>query len=122
MYSRPASLTAPEHICDVLPTVAPDLDYGALGEVQKGTTAGRAYLEIIDKQIPNDGENLLSHSRNTASSTPSRWCAWPDFCSSKTAQQAHRAFLSLPGADQADEDSRRHDPDVSFMRCRLETT
>jgi hypothetical protein len=50
MYSRPASLTAPEHISDVLPTVAPDLDYGALGEVQEGMAAGRAYLEIIDKK------------------------------------------------------------------------
>ena len=50
MYSRPASLTAPEHISDVLPTVAPDLDYGALGEVQEGMAVGRAYLEIIDKQ------------------------------------------------------------------------
>ncbi|MFQ5759422.1 MAG: DUF2779 domain-containing protein, partial [Acidiferrobacterales bacterium] len=34
----------------VLPTVAPDLDYGALGEVQEGMAAGRAYLEIIGKQ------------------------------------------------------------------------
>jgi hypothetical protein len=32
----------------VLPTVAPDLDYGALGEVQDGTSAQAAYAEAID--------------------------------------------------------------------------
>ncbi len=31
----------------VLPTVAPDLDYSELGEVQDGVAAGRAYLECI---------------------------------------------------------------------------
>jgi hypothetical protein len=31
----------------VLPTVAPELDYGALGEVQEGTAASDAFLEII---------------------------------------------------------------------------
>ena len=61
MYSRPASLTAPEHISDVLPTVAPDLDYGALGEVQEGMAAGRAYLEIIDKKTdPKRRKQLIT--------------------------------------------------------------
>ena len=32
----------------VLPTVAPHLDYGTLGEVQDGTAAGTAYLRIIN--------------------------------------------------------------------------
>ena len=32
----------------VLPTVAPHLDYGTLGEVQDGTAAGTAYIRIID--------------------------------------------------------------------------
>lgn len=31
----------------VLPTIAPHLDYGDLGEIQDGTAAGTAYLEII---------------------------------------------------------------------------
>jgi hypothetical protein len=31
----------------VLPTVAPDLDYGALGEVQEGHAAGDAFLEVM---------------------------------------------------------------------------
>lgn len=34
----------------VLPTVAPHLDYGSLGEVQDGTAAGTAYLRIIDPE------------------------------------------------------------------------
>lgn len=34
----------------VLPTVAPDLDYGALGEVQEGTAASVAFLEIMAPQ------------------------------------------------------------------------
>lgn len=32
----------------VLPTVAPDLHYDALGEVLEGAAAGRAYLDVID--------------------------------------------------------------------------
>ena len=35
-------------IKSVLPTIAPDLDYGKLGEVQDGNRAGSAYLEAID--------------------------------------------------------------------------
>ena len=44
----------------VLPTVAPDLDYSALGEVQEGMAAGRAYFEIIDKQTdPKRRQELI---------------------------------------------------------------
>ncbi len=64
MYSRPASLTAPEHISDVLPTVAPDLDYGALGEVQEGLAAGRAYLEMINPKTDDERRNALITSLN----------------------------------------------------------
>lgn len=32
----------------VLPTIAPHLDYGTLGEVQDGTAAGTAYIRIIN--------------------------------------------------------------------------
>ncbi len=35
---------------DVLPTVAPDLDYGDLDEVQTGTDAQLAYLEAVDPE------------------------------------------------------------------------
>ena len=34
----------------VLPTVAPHLDYGSLGEVQDGTAAGTAYFRIINPE------------------------------------------------------------------------
>ncbi len=45
----------------MLPTVAPDLDYDALGEVQEGTAAGRAHLEIIDKQTdPKQRQELIT--------------------------------------------------------------
>ncbi len=45
----------------VLPTVAPDLDYGALGEVQEGMAAGRAYFEIIDKKTnPKRRQELIT--------------------------------------------------------------
>lgn len=43
----------------VLPTVAPDLDYQALGEVQDGTAAQRAYGEIIDPATPEDRRHAL---------------------------------------------------------------
>ena len=48
----------------VLPTVAPDLDYGALGEVQEGMAAGRAYFEVIDKQTdPKRRQELIGSLR-----------------------------------------------------------
>jgi len=37
-------------IKSVLPTIAPDLDYGSIEEVQDGTAAQIAYLEVIDPQ------------------------------------------------------------------------
>lgn len=43
----------------VLPTVAPDLDYASLGEVQDGTSAQFAYLELIDPDIENDRKQQL---------------------------------------------------------------
>ena len=36
----------------VLPTVAPDLSYGALGDVQDGLAAQAAYLEAIAPATP----------------------------------------------------------------------
>lgn len=36
----------------VLPTVAPDMDYAALGGIQEGTEASSAYLEAIAPQTP----------------------------------------------------------------------
>ena len=44
----------------VLPTVAPDLDYGALGEVQDGTSAQAAYAEIIDPATPAERRASLT--------------------------------------------------------------
>ena len=40
-------------IKNVLPTVAPHLDYGSLGEVQDGNAAGTAYLRIINPETDN---------------------------------------------------------------------
>jgi predicted RecB family nuclease len=36
----------------VLPTIAPDIDYAALEEIQDGTAASNAYLEAIDPDTP----------------------------------------------------------------------
>lgn len=36
----------------VLPTVAPDLDYGELGEIRDGQRAQAAYGEILDADMP----------------------------------------------------------------------
>lgn len=43
----------------VLPTVAPDLDYAALGEVRDGTAAQAAYVETIDPQTPENRREAL---------------------------------------------------------------
>jgi hypothetical protein len=43
----------------VLPTVAPDLDYTALAEVQDGLMAQTAYLEAIDAQTSQDRRETL---------------------------------------------------------------
>lgn len=44
----------------VLPTVAPDLRYDALGEVQDGSAAGVAYLELIDPATDKGRRNELA--------------------------------------------------------------
>ena len=43
----------------VLPTVAPELDYAALGEVQDGVAAQGAYVEIIDLATPPERRGTL---------------------------------------------------------------
>lgn len=43
----------------VLPTVAPHLDYGTLGEVQDGTAAGTAYIRIINPEPDAAGRQRL---------------------------------------------------------------
>jgi len=43
----------------VLPTVAPDLDYAALGEVRDGTAAQVAYVEAIDAETPESRREAL---------------------------------------------------------------
>lgn len=43
----------------VLPTVAPDLDYASLGEVQDGTSAQFAYLELIDPGTESERKQQL---------------------------------------------------------------
>ena len=45
---------------DVLPTVAPDLRYGDLGEVQEGGAAQGAYLSIIDPATPEARRKTLT--------------------------------------------------------------
>lgn len=44
----------------VLPTLAPELSYSDLGEVQDGTAAQSAYLELIDKGTPEARRELLA--------------------------------------------------------------
>ena len=46
-YYHPAMLGS-WSIKAVLPTVAPDIDYGQLEEIQNGTAASKAYIESID--------------------------------------------------------------------------
>lgn len=46
---------------DVLPTIAPHLDYGSLGDVQDGNAAGTAYLQIINPETdPFERQRLVS--------------------------------------------------------------
>ena len=48
----------------VLPTIAPDMDYGDLGEVQEGTAAGQAYQEIINADTkPQRRQTLINDLR-----------------------------------------------------------
>ncbi len=46
----------------VLPTIAPDLDYSALGEVQDGGSAQVAYAEAIANETPADRREELRHA------------------------------------------------------------
>ncbi len=46
----------------VLPTVARDLDYAALEEIQDGTAARRAYLEVIDPATSDERRKRLLSS------------------------------------------------------------
>ncbi len=48
-------------IKNVLPTVAPHLNYGSLGDVQDGSAAGTAYLQIINPETdPFERQRLVS--------------------------------------------------------------
>ena len=44
----------------VLPTIAPDLNYKGLGEVQEGGAAQGAYLSIIDPATPEEHRKKLT--------------------------------------------------------------
>ncbi len=46
---------------DVLPTIAPHLDYGSLGDVQDGNAAGTAYLQIINPETIAAERERLTH-------------------------------------------------------------
>jgi len=43
----------------VLPTIAPDIDYSALEEIQEGTAASNAYLEAIDSSTSPERREQL---------------------------------------------------------------
>jgi hypothetical protein len=45
----------------VLPTVAPDLDYASVGEVQDGGDAQSAFIEIIDPATSGERKRQLTH-------------------------------------------------------------
>jgi hypothetical protein len=45
----------------VLPTIAPELSYSGLGEIQDGGGAGVAYLEILDPATNNNRRDALLH-------------------------------------------------------------
>ena len=45
----------------VLPTVAPDLDYATVGEVQDGGQAQDAYLEIINPATTDERKQQLTN-------------------------------------------------------------
>lgn len=47
-------------IKNVLPTMAPHLNYGSLGDVQDGSAAGTAYLQIIESETyPAERQRLV---------------------------------------------------------------
>jgi hypothetical protein len=45
----------------ILPTIAPELSYSGLGEVQDGGSAGAAYLELLDPATDNNRRTALIH-------------------------------------------------------------
>jgi predicted RecB family nuclease len=49
-------------IKSIVPTIAPDLRYDALGDVQDGTAAQQAYLEAIDRATPAERRESLRRS------------------------------------------------------------
>jgi len=53
----------------VLPTVAPDMDYGDLGEIQEGAAASDAFLELMDPATDPD-------RRRQVRSDLARYCAY----------------------------------------------
>jgi hypothetical protein len=46
-------------IKSVLPTVAPDMDYGGLGEIREGMGASEAFLEIMDPDTTEERRERL---------------------------------------------------------------
>ena len=48
-------------IKDVLPTVAPELDYADLGEVHDGTAAQVAFAEAVHPDTPAERADELAH-------------------------------------------------------------
>ena len=48
-------------IKSVLPTIVPHLDYGSLGDVQDGSAAGTAYLQIINPETDAAERERLTH-------------------------------------------------------------
>lgn len=63
---RAEGVLSPRHhgswsIKNVLPTMAPHLNYGSLGDVQDGSAAGTAYLQIIESETyPAERQRLVS--------------------------------------------------------------
>ena len=73
----------------VLPTIAPDLDYANLPDVQSGDMVEPVYFEMIDPATPAERRELLkaakpssaTDSLSTANRILGRWWRLPIFCS-----------------------------------------
>lgn len=61
-YYYHADMKGSWSIKDVLPTVAPELDYSNLEEVQEGEGAQRAYLELTEQEVTGDRKAALSEA------------------------------------------------------------
>ena len=48
-------------IKNVLPAIAPDLDYAGLGEIQEGNAASDAFLELLDPETSEDRRTSIRH-------------------------------------------------------------